>query len=84
MLIDFCQFLYDSVEKVRFKTDFFFLHDRNAKANTSTQSEYSYIISHVQPKYTGNETSFITAALYSKCQPAKYLTVKQFKTSVKR
>ena len=26
---------------------------------------------------TGNETSFRTAALYSKCQPAKYLTVKQ-------
>ena len=25
-----------------------------------------------------------TAALYSKCQPAKYLTVKQFKPSVKR
>ena len=25
-----------------------------------------------------------TAVLYSKCQPAKYLTVKQFKPSVKR
>ena len=24
MLIDFCQFLYDSVEKVLFKADFFF------------------------------------------------------------
>ena len=45
MLIDFCQFLYDSVEKVLFKADFYFLHDRNAKANTSTQSEYTvYII----------------------------------------
>ena len=54
MLIDFCQFLYDlgpkgprydSVEKVLFKVDlfiyFFFLHDRNAKANASTQSEYT-------------------------------------------
>ena len=40
MLIDFRQFLYDSVEKVLFKADFF-LHDRNAKANTSTQSEYT-------------------------------------------
>ena len=37
-----------------------------------------------QPKYTGNETNFRTAALYSKCHPAKYLTVKQFKPSVKR
>ena len=52
MLIDFCQFLYDSVEKVLLKAFFlfffflfFFLHDRNAKANTSTQSEYTvYII----------------------------------------
>ena len=51
MLIDFHEFLYDSVEKVPFKADlfffffFFFLHDRNAKANTSTQSEYTvYII----------------------------------------
>ena len=46
-LIDFRQFLYDSVEKVLFKAFFFFffLHDRNAKANTSTQSEYTvYII----------------------------------------
>ena len=44
MLIDFRQFLYDSVEKVLFKADFF-LHDRNAKANTSTQFEYTvYII----------------------------------------
>ena len=34
--------------------------------------------------YTGNETSFRTVALYSKCQLAKYLTVKQFKPSVKR
>ena len=34
--------------------------------------------------YTGNEMSFRTAALYSKCQLAKYLTVKQFKPSVKR
>ena len=43
MLIDFSQFLYDSVEKVLFKADFF--HDRNAKANTSTLSEYTvYII----------------------------------------
>ena len=40
MLIDFRQFLYDSVEKVLFKADFVF-HERNAKANTSTQSEYS-------------------------------------------
>ena len=40
MLIDFRLFLYDSVEKVLFKADFFF-HDRNAKANTGTQSEYS-------------------------------------------
>ena len=41
MLIDFRQFLYDYVEKVLFKADFF-LHDRNAKANnTSTQSEYT-------------------------------------------
>ena len=39
ILIDFRLFLYDSVEKVLFKADFFF-HDRNAKANTSTQSEY--------------------------------------------
>ena len=42
MLIDFHQFLYDSVEKVLFKADFFFfffLHDKNAKANTSTQPE---------------------------------------------
>ena len=48
MLIDFSQFLYDSVEKVLFKA-FFFLHDRNAKANTSTQSVYTvYIIcSHI-------------------------------------
>ena len=35
MLIDFCQFLYDSVEKVLFKADCFFFfcfffHDRNA------------------------------------------------------
>ena len=48
MLIDFRQFLYDSVEKVMFnmfKADFFFLHDRNARANTSIQSEYTvYII----------------------------------------
>ena len=38
--------MYDSVEKVLFKADFFFfLHDRNAKANTCTQSEYTvYII----------------------------------------
>ena len=44
MLIDFRQFQYDSVEKVLFKADFF-LHDRNVKANTSTQSEYIvYII----------------------------------------
>ena len=44
ILIDFCQFLYDSVEKVLFKADFV-LHDRNAKANISTQSEYTvYII----------------------------------------
>ena len=43
MLIDFRQFLYESVEKVLFKADFF--HDRNVKANTSTQSEYTvYII----------------------------------------
>ena len=41
MLIDFCHFLYDSVEKVLFNADFFFLHDRNAKANTSTQPEYA-------------------------------------------
>ena len=42
MLIDFRQFLYDSVEEVLFDTDFFFfLHDRNAKAKTSTQSEYT-------------------------------------------
>ena len=40
MFIDFCQFLYDSVEEVLFNTDFL-LHDRNAKANTSTQSEYT-------------------------------------------
>ena len=40
MLTDFCQFLYDSMEKVLFKADFFF-HDRNAQANTSTQCEYS-------------------------------------------
>ena len=46
ILIDFRQFLYDSVEKVPLKAFFFFfLHDRNAKANTSTQSEYTaYII----------------------------------------
>ena len=45
MLIDFRQFLYDSMEKVLFKADVLFLHDRNAKANTSTQSEYTvYII----------------------------------------
>ena len=58
MLIDFRQFLYDSVENVLFKADFIFcmtemrrqtlacnLHDRNAKANFSTQSEYTvYII----------------------------------------
>ena len=44
MLIDFRQFLYDSVETVLFKADFV-LHDRNAKVNTSTQSEYTvYII----------------------------------------
>ena len=30
------------------------------------------------------KTSLRTAALYSKCQPAKYLTVKQFKPSFKR
>ena len=43
MLIDFRQFLYDSVEEVLFNTDFFsfFLHDSNAKANASTQSEYT-------------------------------------------
>ena len=40
MLIDFRQFVYDSVEKVLFKADFFF-HDRNEKENTSTQCEYS-------------------------------------------
>ena len=40
MLIGFCHFLYESVVKVLFKADFF-LHDRNAKANTSTQSEYT-------------------------------------------
>ena len=45
MLIDFHQFLYDSVEKVLFKANFYFLLDRNAKANASTQSEYTvYII----------------------------------------
>ena len=44
VLIDFRQFLYDSVEKVLFKADGFF-HDRNAKANTTAQSEYTvYII----------------------------------------
>ena len=44
MLIYYRQFLYESVEKVLFKEDFF-LYDRNAKANTSTQSEYIvYII----------------------------------------
>ena len=43
MLIDFRQFLYDSVEKVLFKADFF-LHDSNSKANTSTQSEYTVYI----------------------------------------
>ena len=42
MFVDFRQFLYDSVEKDLFKADFFFfLHDRNAKVNTSTQSEYT-------------------------------------------
>ena len=40
MLIGFRHFLYESVVKVLFKADFF-LHDRNAKANTSTQSEYT-------------------------------------------
>ena len=40
MLIDFGLFLYDLVEKVLFKADFYF-HGRNAKANTSTQPEYS-------------------------------------------
>ena len=44
MLIDFCQFLYDSVKKVLFKADFFFSHDRNAKANTNTQSEFTVYI----------------------------------------
>ena len=50
MLIYYGQFLYDSVEKVLFKEDFFFFfffffYDRNAMANTSTQSEYIvYII----------------------------------------
>ena len=45
MLIDFRQFLYDSVEKVLFKAVFFFWHDRNSEANTSTQSKYTvYII----------------------------------------
>ena len=44
MLIDLRQFLYGSVEKVLFKADLFF-HDKNAKANTSTQFEYTvYII----------------------------------------
>ena len=44
MFIDFRQFLYDSVEKVLFKADFF-LHDKNAKAKTTTQTEYTvYII----------------------------------------
>ena len=44
MLICLRQFLYDSVEKVLLKADYFF-HDRNAKANTSTQFEYTvYII----------------------------------------
>ena len=54
MLIDFRQFLYDSVKKVLFKADyylffiFFFWHDRNAKAKTSTQSEHTaYIYAHV-------------------------------------
>ena len=43
-MIDFRQFLYDSVETVLFKADFV-LHDRSAKVNTSTQSEYTvYII----------------------------------------
>ena len=41
MLIDFCQFLYDTVEKVLFKADFFFfLHDRNPKANTTNTPNY--------------------------------------------
>ena len=40
MLIDFRQFLYDSVEKVLFE-QIVFLHDRNAKANTSAKSEYT-------------------------------------------
>ena len=41
-MIDFRQFLYDSVEIFII---IFFLYDRNAKANTSTQSEYTvYII----------------------------------------
>ena len=50
MLIDFRQFLFDSVDKAGFFFFnvcffFFFLHDGNAKANTSTQSEYTmYII----------------------------------------
>ena len=44
MLIYYRQFLYESVEKVLFKEDFL-LYNRNAKANTSTQSEYIvYII----------------------------------------
>ena len=101
MLIDFRQFLYDSVVKVLFKAYissffffFFFLHDRNAKAHISTQSEYTvYIIcSHTQCHSAMHnnlnileiKTSFRTAALYSKCQPAKYFTDKQFKPSVKR
>ena len=40
MLIDFRQFLNDSVEKVLFKADLVLL-DRNAKANTNTQFEYT-------------------------------------------
>ena len=45
MFIDFSQFLYDSVEKVLFKADFFSWQKCEGKYYTSTQSEYTvYII----------------------------------------
>ena len=92
MLIDFRQSLYESVEKVLFKADlyFFFLHDRNAKANTSTQSEYTvYIICsrtqcHSDMQSNLNILEMKRALELQPFIPAKYLTVKQSKPSIKR
>ena len=88
MSIDFRQFLHDSVEKVLFKADFFFCMTEMRRLTLAHNLNIQCILyAHVHNaivQWITTETSFRTAALYSKCQLAKYLTVKQFKPSVER